>query len=385
MQKRSDRAPRQPGQDRRYDGQHVLVFEHAALRSGDIVLTMNAMASSPMDRAKAKIISTATRGAFSHALMCTTPPTLIEAIGEGVSNISSLNCFAHHPDYVQILRHSDTEVAAEAGKIAATALGVQYDFAAAVASILPFTLFEQQSKVFCSALVAAAYKAAGATEFANVNPYKITPTGLAQLGLQDVTRHVLRVKLAPRNVETMSALDGDRTVSPMADQAALLNGAFLSIKPHVDIFCSDLNRPPPKSFLECLTLIEDFFGFAKTVANEDEAIELVAKLQQLDETVRGAIPSDAILKMMKEAEALDARSLQSLILESFRRDPDIDIVHILGMLRTSEEQYRMRFEGRQIMSSSGKEWIRVQHSAEPFYRKKIEALKEVCHRLRSAG
>ena len=384
MQKRSEAAQRLPGQDHRYDGKHVLVFDHAALRSGDVVLTMNATAASTIDRAKAKVIARTTGGTFSHALMCTTPPTLIEAISEGVSNISTLRCFVHHPDHLRVLRYTDPQIAAKAGTIAAAAIGKPYATVAALLSIAPIEADQHQSKVFCSALVAASFKRAGAPELSDINPNKVTPIGLAGFGLEDVTHVVMRAILAPQNVEELSALDGDRTSSPMSGQAALMNDAFEKIRPSLNAFWNKHYLPGTSqitSFMDCLNLVEGGLRFARGNAANDGVEALAVDLRRLDAAILSAIPSERFLEMMRATILLDSDSLRRIVAESFKSDPDIDVAHVVGMLETSRRQYAMRFANHNVLSSALTEWLRIQWSDEAYRREKIAALEGVCRRL----
>ena len=122
----------------KYDGLHVLRLDLSRLNSGDVLLTRNVETASFIGKFVSDRIAKATRGNFSHALLCTRPPTLIEAIGHGVSNISGQICFAHDLKNVRLLRYHDSAIAGEAGSAALSFLGRKYSVYAALRSILFF-------------------------------------------------------------------------------------------------------------------------------------------------------------------------------------------------------------------------------------------------------
>src|SRR5262245_20654569 len=73
----------------KYDGLHVYKIDIGKLLPGDVLLTRNVETASSKGKLQARAIMKATRGSFSHAMLCTVPPTFIEAIGQGVSNVSA--------------------------------------------------------------------------------------------------------------------------------------------------------------------------------------------------------------------------------------------------------------------------------------------------------
>src|SRR5665213_2267465 len=99
----------------RYDGLHVYTVDLGKLMPGDVLLTRNVEAASSKGRFQSGAIMKATRGSFSHALLCTVPPTFIEAVGHGVSNLTMLSCFAHDLKNVRMLRYHDSSIAKNAG------------------------------------------------------------------------------------------------------------------------------------------------------------------------------------------------------------------------------------------------------------------------------
>jgi len=164
----------------RYDGLYVFKPDLKSPRRGDVILTRNAESTSIKGKVQSDVIAKATGGNFSHALMCTVPPTLIEAIGDGVSNISAQNCFVHDLKHLRVLRYPHQGIASAAASEAMKFFAKGYSVRAAVQSIRPGASVSESGDeaTFCSALVAAAFRAAGAPEFAAMDPMKTTPATL---------------------------------------------------------------------------------------------------------------------------------------------------------------------------------------------------------------
>ena len=193
------------------------------LLHGDILLTRNREAADVSARLQSDVIAKVTGGDFSHALICSVPPTFVEALGNGVGNFSIQNGFAHAMRNVRVLRYPDAEIAKMAGNEAARVLGKGYSVADASHRYAPkmSTPPHQMKLIFCSALVAAAFANAGAPEFMALDTWKTTPAIIQKLAcLHDVTDTVFREALAPQNIEYMSALDGDRFETPSSLQTS---------------------------------------------------------------------------------------------------------------------------------------------------------------------
>jgi hypothetical protein len=164
----------------------------------------------------AQSIRTASGGTFDHVLICTAPPTFVEAIDVGVGTLSLQRCFTHSLQSVRVLRHPDPNIAARAAQRAQMQVGQAFSKRKAKASVLPDADVDEikHKGVFCSALVAQAFTDAGAQNFLATKVSKTTPATLEKMaGLIDVTDQVFRKILSPPNIEAMSALDGDRVES----------------------------------------------------------------------------------------------------------------------------------------------------------------------------
>ena len=118
----------------KYGGVAVYLPVVSRFRPGDILLTLNTESDDRKELRVSRVIARATRGRFSHALICSIPPTFIEAIGPGVSTISLARCFAHNLKNVRALRYPDREVSAKAASLARLEVGRDYSRAKAIAS-----------------------------------------------------------------------------------------------------------------------------------------------------------------------------------------------------------------------------------------------------------
>ena len=136
-----------------YDGRTVYCLQVSQLRMGDIVLTRNRQSLSKMGRKQSAVIAIVGASNFSHAAICSQPPTLIEAIGPGVSTLSIANSFYHAEIDVRVLRYNDESIARRAGIEAGLFLGKGYSVAMAVKSVLPAAADASMRIAFCTVLL----------------------------------------------------------------------------------------------------------------------------------------------------------------------------------------------------------------------------------------
>jgi uncharacterized protein YycO len=329
-----------------YDGRTVFSLQVAKLRPGDIVLTRNRRDPNMKGRAQSAVIAVAGASNFSHAAICSQPPTLIEAIGPGVSTLSIANTFYHAESDVRVLRYADETTARAAAAKAGLFLGKGYSVAMAIKSVSPTATDASAPmiKTFCSALVAAAYRAAGAPEFQSINPYRTTPGDLTRMAfLEDITAQVSRSMLAPRNVEELTALDGERRPSPFDGQAKALFVLHAAAADDVEAFIRKfgLSLAIPTTFFETL----DFLVKALVWANEgnDPLKQLyISLLRSIDLTLADAFDRSDMGQMNASADALDAESLARDLRESFEANPDIDVPAMRALLNATTGQIESR-------------------------------------------
>ncbi|TYT24956.1 hypothetical protein FZO89_00925 [Luteimonas viscosa] len=153
------------------------VIDHEALRPGDIIATRTP--GSFVSGA----IKTATRGEFSHVIICTRPPICVESAEFGVVKISLRRFLINDIANVRVLRHCDADNLRDdlesAASYAESKVEREYadiDVLTAVLSMVPSV---EHGKFFCSQLVAAAYASAGLPIIQGRPPEKTTPADIA--------------------------------------------------------------------------------------------------------------------------------------------------------------------------------------------------------------
>jgi hypothetical protein len=333
-----------PKRNPKYDGRYVFTPILEALRPGDVFLTRNVESALLSHKAQSRLISMATLGRFSHALMCTVPPTLIEAIRPSVSNISAMRCFVHDLKNVRVLRYPNEQIARAAASVALKSFAKAYDFPAALRLVLPDVAVSKRTndQLFCSALVVAAFRAVAAPEFVSTNPIRISPSKLGRSSaFADVTTDVFARVLSPSNVEEMSAFDGDRQPSPFDGQAALLNSYYVKLSiPITEL----INRHPalaehrPTSFFDCIDLIRDLMSAVRRLPAGVEENWVREQAGAIDQLAFDLLSEGKWQAMHDAARVNDDATLEYELQESFQRDPDLDPNVLLGKLKVTSDQ-----------------------------------------------
>ncbi len=382
-----------PERNRRYDGTYVFTPDLTKIQRGDILLTRNREPSAIKGKALSELIATATGGSFSHALLCTDPPTFIEAIQGFVSNISVQNCFVHDLSNVRVLRYGDQEIAKAAASQVLTFLGQKYSIRGAILSLIPeLALPESVSdQTFCSALVATAYRTAGAPEFVAIDPMKITPASLEKMpNFLDITTLVFDRKLAPQNIEEMSALDGDRIQTAFSGQGELLSKYYRMLVPSIDDlvskFPSFLVRKP-KTFFDCLPVVAEGFRACDALGESPIKNALRQQLQLIDDAAFELLKEGRLREIFEDGVKQDDKANVYIISESYKAVPDLDYDNLNGILAVTITQIASRSSilNSQLYTSGRSracnEWLRfTRDTLEPFYRRK-EIIEDVIKRV----
>lgn len=329
-----------------YDDRTVFYLDSTRLCPGDIILTRNRTDDSTKGRMKSSVIAAAGKSNFSHALICSQPPTMIEAIGPGVSTLSIIRVFYHEERDVRVLRYIDPVISRRASAKAGMFLGKGYSVRMAIQSVLPVAADAEEPMVstFCSALISAAYRKSGAPEFQSINPYRTTPGDLARMDfLKDVTLEVSRPMLAPQNIEEMTALDGVRHPSPFDGQAKVLFALHASVADDVEAFFRqwELELEIPTSFFETLEFLVHALKWA-TDGNDPLKKEYASALRLIDQKLAYEFDKGDLQQMFKEADERDTKTLLSDLQESFEPFPDIDINATRSLLETTAHQISSR-------------------------------------------
>lgn len=317
------------GPNAKYDNRFVYLPDVGELIPGDILLTFNAESGHDRDVKQSKVIAKATRGKFSHAMICFSPPSFIEAIGSGVGIISLQRSFAHEIENVRVLRYPDAGVAIKAARQAQLEVGREYSIRKAMSAVLPQgTIARITDKgIFCSALVAQAFLNAGASEFRETPIERTTPATIEKLDcLLNVTDAVFRRALSPRNIEYMAALDGDRGDSLAARQVEITGRYARELYSEAEALAgawTELRLQLVPSFFGILQMIEDAFESIKHV-EESNRSNFEKTVIVLDDRAATLLATGELQDLMTELIAADDAMMIRNIRESFQPNPDID-------------------------------------------------------------
>lgn len=331
-----------------YDGRTVFLPNLSQLCAGDIVLTCAVESRDRRARAIDQRVREATGSVFSHAMICTSPPTFAEAGSEGVSAQSLLTCFVHALENVRVLRYPNQYVAGKAAALAQLGIGREYSFRQAMQSVSTddaIVVKINDNGTFCSAFVGQAFVNAGAEEFMATPIERTTPSTLDSMGcLIDVTERVFRRALAPRNVEQMNALDGDRAPTPSSPQTEIFNRYSKAVLPLADRLVNDF----PEARLERQTT---YFGMLNLILAADRACPDIPHLRQehfsraideLDTALAAQQADGAIGQVFLEIQESDDRQIQRDLKETFSAAPDIDVITMRDYCETQRKAVAAR-------------------------------------------
>lgn len=329
-----------------YDGQMVFSLDVRKLCPGDIILTRNRWAKTAINRGLSSGIATATRTDFSHALIITVSPTAVEATLSGVSTHSIQNTFYHDEKNVMVLRYPDPKIAGQAAAKASLVIGKGYSIRMALKSILPdlFHTDAPKQSTFCSALVASAYRSSGAPEFVTISPYGVSPGDLERMVcLEDITSEVSHTMLSPENIEQLSALDGDRQISPMDGQAKAYADIYASVAGDVEAFYTVFNIPGemPTTFFSTVIFLRQ--TLLKLSGDIDPKLEECrSALRSIDTKLANSIDSSNLKSIMDAAEVIDGESLSRDLHQSFEPNHNFSISNMRSLLESTDAQIKSR-------------------------------------------
>jgi hypothetical protein len=376
-----------------YDGRNVLLPDVSRLRAGDIILSLNAESTDHKGGKVAGVITAATGGRFSHALICSEPPTLIEAIGPGVSTLSLARCFAHSFGNVRVLRYPDAAVARRAAQLAQLEVGRDYSNLLAAQSVFPHQTLERINDpgIFCSALVAQVYVDAGAQIFTRTPVDKTTPATLERMeGLSDVTRDIFREALAPNNIETLTALDGDIAPTISARQTEISNRYGKATAPSA-------KRIAAQYYAGRLSVTPTLYGMIDFIICAFDELPNVepglradafAELEKLDGELANLVCSGESGTLLDEVEQVDGAGLRQALQSSFDADPDIDAHAMRGSLITTTSQLEIRraalrnmADWNQGRSRSASAYLELEARAIAFLEQREALFREILERI----
>jgi hypothetical protein len=335
------------------DGRTVLLPDVSRLRAGDILLTRTTPLAGFVKGTQSRKIRMKTGGSFSHAMICSEPPTMVEAIGTGVSTLSLSRCYAHGWESVRVLRHPDVALAQAAASAAQLQVGRDYSVRRALRAAFP-AIADRMSDLgtFCSALVAQSYIGAGDTFFARVPIELTTPATIENIdGLEDITQSVFQEGLAPRNIGRMVPLDTQSDPSPSARQTKASAKYAKALMADAERVVAALPSP--------LELLPTHYGMLDIVMKGIDALAagvaaatLPEDVRRLDADLAEMISSGELAAVHTVLEEIEGEELQQAMVSSFDASPDIDLRGMRSQLETTRRTLEVR--GRSVRAM--KDW-----------------------------
>lgn len=378
---------REPGSDARLDGVRLFSLRHDRLLPGDVVLMRNRFARSAKGSKRSGAIALLTRGRFSHAAICTILPTAIEATPDGVANFTLASTYFHDVRNVRVLRYPDRRVAARAAEKASGFLGMGYSVPLAIRSVLPGLAAPAvpHPATFCSALVAAAFVASGAPEFARRNPYRIHPAALERMTFfDDVTAGATREFLVHENIEDMNALDGDRRRSFLAAHTPaygrIHDAVADDLRRLIDVH--RLKTTPPNSFFESFLLIIGNINYCLG-RPEIEIDPFRSDVLAIDAKFHRMMVEGGLERSLDVAVDADADRMRGLSFRAQLAEPGVDLDDLEALLLNSYVQCEARLEAidpPRCPAGASASW----DLWESMGRRSVEAIEERCAIIEAA-
>jgi hypothetical protein len=149
--------------------QRLWRLDRTRLKPGDVLLER-----SPTFKSAA--IRGITRGSYSHALIWMGNSDFMEAVGDGVRPMPYVRVVTSDPSLWSLLRlESNQDAAAAAATFVRNHSFTRYNTLGALGSFLPTSGSTRAAKLFCSQLIATAYKSAGIDLCPGKEASRITP------------------------------------------------------------------------------------------------------------------------------------------------------------------------------------------------------------------
>jgi hypothetical protein len=276
--------------------QSVWIFDVARLRPGDVVLERGSDVVS-------RVIQTADRGKYSHALIFLGGTDFLEAVDIGARVISYVRVAIAHPSDWVVLRHPNAETAQRAANKARHLAHKAYGVVAAARSLLPVRFKDDPTQIFCSQLVAVAYERAGAKLVNGKEARQITPRLLHEHSALRPLRSLPIRKPIGRNVPALDR-DADYAETAPAREMRTLQNAYKAVQPELNCLIKALEvHPRPGNCTELFDLLMQF----EARSAHDEVAPLMNALEQALEHEKYF---DLYLAQAIEAETAFSRDLE---------------------------------------------------------------------------
>jgi hypothetical protein len=151
--------------------------------------------------------------------------------------------------------------------------------------------------------------------------------------LSNVTDDVFERILAPANIESMSALDGERFPSPFSGQAQLLGAYYKSVAPAIATLRKkhNIQLGLPQTFFGCLEFVVDVSVEAEKLGR-DSSSDFCQELKHVDNLIHSQLSEGRLEEMFANATVIDDESILRIFEESFDPAPDIRREALKGIL-----------------------------------------------------
>ncbi|MGH6877242.1 MAG: hypothetical protein ACREHV_07660, partial [Rhizomicrobium sp.] len=198
------------------------------IRVGDIILT----AGSGLISASIRKL---TKSDFSHAALCNQPGMLLEALDTGVQRRSTIGTYVTQREWIRVLRPKNSLTPNSRGlgiaDCADSIYGRAYSVRGAVASRFPLLGATAAGGMFCSQVVAEAYRLYGMPLLPGKLPSQIYPgLLLASPELSDVTDKCIRKLGSASNADTYELVVQTANQELPSDEMRLNRRAFDAIR-----------------------------------------------------------------------------------------------------------------------------------------------------------
>jgi uncharacterized protein YycO len=216
-----------PGKDKRTK-HTIFALRPGQIRIGDIILTAGSGLAS-------QAIRRATKSDFSHASLCTQPGKLIEALDTGVQWRTVFATYATRQEWIRVLRPKKELLPNSCGltiaDCAESIYGREYSLQGAIASRFPFMGSTRGGGVFCSQVIAEAYRLYGMPLLRDKTPSQIYPGLLLNSPeLSDVTEKCVRKLNSLSNSDVFKLVVETANQESLSDEMGMVRQVFEAIR-----------------------------------------------------------------------------------------------------------------------------------------------------------
>jgi hypothetical protein len=164
--------------------------------------------------------------------------------------------------------------------------------------------------------------------------------------LQDVTASVFRTSLAPNNIPTLSALDGDRAPTLSARQTDLSRecaSLLFPVAQRIAVDHPEAGLEPVPTFYGLLNFVIEAIARILFIPEEDR-VHYVDAVSALDEGLEAFVRQGDLADLVNEIARADALGLAANLDQSREAVPDIDQTAMRNLLEAGRREVVRRLE-----------------------------------------